>query len=728
MSRQYTVWLGLLAVALAAPGAAANLKYPQAERGDTVDVYHGVRIADPYRGLEALDSEATRQWVQAQNRLAEPYLQQLSQRAWLKRRLNRLTDYERRTTPQLEGGRYFQLRNTGTLNQSVLYVADSVFARGRILLDPNKLSGDATVALAQFEPDPRGKLLAYSLSDGGSDWQSWHVRNVDTGKDLPDVLTDTKFTGVSWARDGSGFYYSRYPKRADGRGDDQRQPRIYFHSIGTPQSADTLIFSVTDHPTRTPYGTVTDDGRYLVVAITEGTLTNGVNLLPLAAQGRPPVLPEGGVGSDAASLAKPLFADWDALYSLIGVADGELYFWTTSGAPLGRVIAVRPEQPRREQWRSVIAESADALVQTSLVAERLIAVYLHDAHSLVRIHTLDGAAQNEVQLPGLGSVSGFGGHREDRETYFSYTDFANPSRLLRLWPAAGEAVPLWQPRLRASTRDYVTEQVFYTSRDGTRVPMFLVHKRSLQKDGQARVLLYGYGGFDISITPGFSSSVLAWLEMGGVYAVANLRGGGEYGRAWHEAGAVLNKQNVFDDFIAAAQYLVRENYTQPGYIAISGRSNGGLLVGATLTQRPDLFGAALPGVGVLDMLRYHTASANARQWSSDYGLSENEAEFKAQLAYSPLHNVHAGTCYPPTLITTADHDDRVVPWHSFKFAATLQAAQAQTAAAHPGCSAPVLIRVETRAGHGSGKPLWMQIEDEADRMGFAANAIGLRAP
>ena len=610
----------LLAMTLTLSTASAAPAYPAAERGTVVDDYQGTTIADPYRWMEDPTAPATREFVHAQNALAQPWLEALPQRERLKQRLTQLWNYERVGLPRVKGGQYFFVRNDGIQNQSVLYVADSLTATPRVLFDPNAASSDATVALARFEPSPDGKVVAYSLSDGGTDWEIWKFRRVADGVDLPDELRQTKFWSLSWAPDGSGVYYSRYPARTDdaGRGDDQAQPVVHFHKMGTPQSADRAIYQVTDHPRRAPGASVSDDGRWLFVSLFDG-------------------------------------------------------------------------------YRA----------------------YVKDARGIARIFNRNGAPLGEVASPGLGTVGGFGGNGKDTETFFAYTDYLTPGRVLRL-DIGTQAVSTWrEPKIAGDTSPYVTKQVFYTSQDGTRVPMFITHRKDLVKTGDTPTMLYGYGGFNVSLTPSFSPTVFAWLEMGGVYAVANLRGGGEYGDAWHEAGTKLKKQNVFDDFIAAAEFLVRDGWTNPARLAISGRSNGGLLVGAVMLQRPDLFAAALPGVGVLDMLRYHTASANARQWSSDYGLSENVEEFRALSAYSPVHNVKPGVCYPATLVTTADRDDRVVPWHSYKFAAELQRAQ--------GCATPILLRVETRAGHGAGKPTWMQIEDFADQWAFAAQAIGLGA-
>jgi prolyl oligopeptidase len=697
-------WI-LVFFAAIASAASAPLRYPSTPEIAVVEQYHGTAITDPWRWLEDPASEATRQWVRTQNELAQPWLERLPQRAWLKQRLTTLWNYERFGIPREYGGKYFFTRNDGTQNQSVLYVADAVDATPRVLFDPNKASGDATVALARFQPSPDGKILAYSLSDGGTDWEIWRFRRVADGSDLPDELRHTKFWSLSWARDGSGVWYSRYPQRADGKADDQAQPTVRFHRLGEPQDRDALIFSVTDHPARAPEATLTEDGRYLIIGLFDGYRSNGVKLLDMRQSGATP---------------RDLFADWDALYTVLGSAGDTFYVWTTQAAPNGRVIAVDANSPQRSAWREVVAASPLAIEEASYIGGRIVVRYVQDARGLARIFTLDGKAVGDVPMPGPGSLAGFSGHGDRSETFFAFTDYLQPAQIFQLNVANNESRVWRAPRLATKTSLYATVQRFYTSKDGTRVPMFITQKRGAKRNGDQPVMLYGYGGFNVSLTPAFKPPVLAWLEMGGTYVEANLRGGGEYGEPWHVAGTLLQKQNVFDDFIAAAEFLVRERYTRPGRIAIMGRSNGGLLVGAALTQRPDLFGAALPAVGVLDMLRYHTASANARQWSSDYGLSENPEQFAAQLKYSPVHNTRRGTCYPPTLVTTADRDDRVVPWHSYKFGAALQRDQA--------CANPVLVRVETRAGHGAGKPQWMQIEDWADQLAFAAQAIGMRAP
>jgi prolyl oligopeptidase len=703
------VVVGVSVGLVAAAAYAASLRYPPAPTGSIVDVYHGVKVADPYRVFEQPDAPQTRAWIAAENALSQPYLEAIPQRAWLKQRLGELWNYERYGVPKKEGGRYFFLRNDGTQNQSVLYVTESIDSDGRVLFDPNAASGDATIALARFEPSPDGNLLAYSLQDGGTDWEIWKFRRVVDGVDLEDELHRVKFWQVSWARDGSGVYYSLYPPRTDSkagekRGDDAGRPAVYFHRLGEPQDKDRLVYAVTDHPARVPSADITDDGKLLVITIADGTKTSGIVLKSAV---------------DPAAPAIPLFDKFDANYNYLGSDDRNLYFSTTSGAPRWRIVAVDRAEPSAATARTIVPEAAAAIAEASFSGGRLVVVYVQDARNVVKLFEPDGRFAGDVALPGPGSAGGFRSG-SDPETFFAFGDYLLPTRILRLDVPRDAVAPFRTPKIKANTDQFVTVQKFYPSKDGTRIPMFITHRRDMPLDGNQPVLLYGYGGFNVSLTPAFRPTTLAWLEMGGVYVEANLRGGGEYGEAWHDAGTLARKQNVFDDFIAAAEFLIREKYTKPERLAILGRSNGGLLVGATMLQRPDLFAAALPAVGVLDMLRYHTASANARQWSGDYGLSENAEDFNSQFAYSPVHNVKAGTCYPATLVTTADRDDRVVPWHSYKFAAALQAAQ--------GCAKPVLIRIETRAGHGAGKPVWMQIEDYADQWAFIAKAIGMGTP
>ncbi len=686
-----------------------SIQYPQVERGDQVDDYHGTTVADPYRWLEALDSPQTAQFVQAQNEISRPYLDALPGREKIKTLLTKLWNYERYGIPFKEGGRYFYSRNDGLQNQSTIYVADSLDADPRELLDPNTLSEDGTVALAGVSVSPDGKVLAYATSDGGTDWKVWRFRDVQSGRDLEDEIRHVKFSDLSWLPGSEGFYYSRYPLSTAGRADDSKQAEIYLHRMGARQDKDRHIYAITHHPKYVPYGEVTEDGRYLIIDVFGSYSANAIYYFPLP----------GSLSGDQGKPRKEpvrLFDDWQARYEFLGNRGTELLFSSTLDAPNARVIAV-DVAGGKHRIREVVPEASEVLVGASYVGGRIFAQYLKDARSQVRMFALDGKALGEVQLPGSGAAGGFGGHADSTETFFSYADFLTPGAVYRFGIESGGVQAFRQAKLAVDTSPYITEQVFYKSKDGTRVPMFITRRRDAPMDGSNPVRLHGYGGFNAAQTPRFSPEVLAWLELGGIYALANLRGGSEYGEAWHEAGTRQKKQNVFDDFIAAAEWLIDKRYTSAEHLAVTGSSNGGLLVAAVITQRPDLFGAALPDVGVLDMLRYHTASANAYQWSSDYGLSEQPEEFAALYAYSPYHNTTEGTCYPPTLITTADHDDRVVPWHSFKFGAALQHAQ--------GCAKPVLLTVETRAGHGAGKPTWKQIEEVVDGYAFLGLHLGM---
>jgi prolyl oligopeptidase len=688
-------------------GTSANtpFNYPAPPKSDHVDNYHGTKVADSYRSFEDLSAPATKRWVEAQNALSQPYLEQIPAREKFKARMTQLWNYERYEVPVKAGSRYFYLRNDGLQNQSVLYVTESVKGSPRVLLDPNQMSKDATVALGEFIPSPDGKILAYSISDGGTDWRIWKFRDVATGKDLADTLRHIKFREPEWTADSRAVYYARYPQTSGGTGDDGKQMSVYHHRIGEPVTSDRHIYSIADHPTRYPYPYVSDDGRYLVHYIYDGRQSTGIHYQKLDRNG------------DVTGPVVKLIDTFDAEYQFLDVIDDVMYLRTNAKAPNGRIVAIDLNS-KEKSWRDVISEEAFAIVEASIVGKKIIVQYSRDAYSVVRLSSLDGSSRSNVALPGAGEATGFHGGVDDTETFFAYTDFLTPKAIFRFDLVANKVEPYRVPKIAADPSPFVTEQVFFKSKDGTRVPMFITRKRNFVKDGTAPLLLLGYGGFNISEQPAFSVPNFVWLEMGGVYAVANIRGGGEYGEAWHSAGTKLNKQNVFDDFIAAGEWLIEQKYTSTPKFAIRGRSNGGLLVGAVLTQRPDLFGAALPAVGVLDMLRYHTPSANARQWSTDYGLSENPAEFKAQFAYSPVHRVKPDTCYPPTLVTTAESDDRVVPWHSYKFTAALQAAQS--------CANPVLLRVETRAGHGAGKPVWMQIEDFADQWAFLWKSLRMQ--
>jgi len=683
--------------------AGQPLNYPLTRMVDQVDELHGVKVADPYRWLEDLDSPETAAWVAAQNELTFSYLEKIPVREKIRQRLTHLWNFERYGIPFTEGGRYFYTRNDGLQNQSVVYVADSLDSPPRVLLDPNLLSADGTIALTETAVSRDGRLLVYGLSAAGSDWEEYCVRDVDTGADLPDLLRWIKFSNASWTHDNRGFFYSRYDEpQGDRLTAANYYQKLCYHRLGTDQSDDRLVYHRPDEKEWGFNGQVTDDGRYLVITVWKGSSDkNQIFYLDLLA-------PNAAVTE--------LITGFDAQYAFVDNDGPVFWFFTNLDAPRGRLIALDVRQPQREQWKTVIPEAAETLQGVSTINYQFIAVYLQDAHTVVRVYDLEGRYLRDIRLPGIGTARGFGGKRTERETFYSFTSFAVPGTVYRYDASTGESVVYRQPKVNFNPEDYTTRQVFYRSRDGTHVPMFITHRKGLAPDGDNPAYLYGYGGFNASITPHFSISRLVWMEMGGVYAVPNLRGGGEYGKQWHDAGRLKNKQNVFDDFIAAAKWLVENRYTSSRRLAIAGASNGGLLVGACITQRPELFGAALPAVGVMDMLRFHKYTIGWA-WVSDYGSPDDPEMFPILYAYSPLHNVRSGTCYPATLITTADHDDRVIPAHSFKFAAALQAAQS--------CDNPILIRIETRAGHGAGKPTTKLIAEAADQLAFLAHVLNV---
>jgi prolyl oligopeptidase len=680
-------------------------KYPSARKSDQVDDYHGVKVADPYRWLENLDSEETRAWVEAENKLTFAFLNDIPQRAAIRERLTKLWNYEKYGAPFKEGNRYFYTRNSGLQNQSVLYTVNTLDGQPQMILDPNTLSSDGTVAVSGLQVSPDGKLLAYSLSSSGSDWQEWKVRDVTTSKDLSDHLKWVKFSGVSWTRDGKGFFYSRYDEpKADALKAVNYFQKVYYHKLGTPQTEDVLVYERTDQKDWLFGGSVTEDGNYLIVTIYQGTDTkNRVYYKDLKAKDAPVV---------------KLLDDFDAAYTFVANEGTRFWFQTDLEAPRGKLIEVDVKNPTRAQWKVLVPEAKERLQGTSFIDHKFVLNYLKDAYTQVKIYDTAGKFLSAIELPGIGTADGFNGKAIDKETFYAFTGFTTPTTIYRYDFTTGKSTVFRQPKVDFNPSDYETKQVFYASKDGTKVPMFITHKKGLKLDGNNPTVLYGYGGFDISLTPGFSVGNLVWMEMGGIYAQANLRGGGEYGEEWHQAGMKLKKQNVFDDFIAAAEWLIANKYTSTPKLSILGGSNGGLLVGAAMTQRPDLFGAAIPAVGVMDMLRFQTFTIGWA-WVSDYGSSDNADEFKALYAYSPLHNIKPGTSYPATLITTADHDDRVWPGHSFKFAAALQAAQAG--------DAPVLIRIETKAGHGAGKPTTKVIKEIADRWAFLVKVLNTNA-
>ncbi|MBE9119960.1 S9 family peptidase [Tychonema sp. LEGE 07199] len=701
------------------------LIYPTTHKTDVSDDYHGVKVSDPYRWLENPESEETQAWVEAQNAVTFGYLSQIPAREKIKQRLTQLWDYEKYGIPFQEGDRYFYYKNDGLQNQSVLYTLPSLDGEPKVLIDPNTLSEDGTIALGGIAISEDGKLMAYGLSTSGSDWQEWKVRDVETGEDLSDHLKWIKFSGASWTHDGKGFFYSRYdePNEKTKHEDVNYYQKLFYHKLGTSQSEDILIY---ERPDQKEWGFgagVTEDGRYLIISVWLGTETkNLIFYKDLTA-------PESSVVE--------LISEFEAEYSFID-NDGSLFWFQTDlNAPLGRVIAIDISNPPPSSlagdrtppspplakggiqggFAEIIPEAAETLGGIGILNNQFIASYLKDAYTQIKIFNLEGCFVREIALPGIGSAGGFGGKRHDTETFYAYTSFTAPNTIYRYNMVTDESTIYRKPNVDFDPEGYETKQVFYPSKDGTHVPMFITHKKGLQLDGNNPTYLYGYGGFGISLTPSFSVSRVVWLEMGGVYVTACLRGGGEYGESWHQAGTKLKKQNVFDDFISAAEWLIENKYTKPAKLAIAGGSNGGLLVGACMTQRPELFGAALPAVGVMDMLRFHKFTIGWA-WISEYGSPENPEEFPTIRSYSPLHNLKSGTAYPATMITTADRDDRVVPAHSFKFASALQETQ--------GGEKPVLIRIETKAGHGGGKPTAKVIEELADEWAFLVRELDIK--
>jgi prolyl oligopeptidase len=683
--------------------AASAIAYPQTRRVDLVETQFGVPVADPYRWLEndVRTDPAVKSWVDAQNAVTNAFLGTLPGRKALEQRITQLYDYERFAAPDKKGGRYFYTHNSGLQNQSVLFVRDRLDCEGRALIDPNPWSKDGATALAEWEPNEQGTKLLYAIQDGGTDWRTLKVRDVASGTDMADEIKWVKFSGLSWAKDGSGFYYSRFaePKAGQTYQSLNKNQTVYFHKLGTPQSADRKIFATPAKPDLSHGAEVSDDGRWLVISSSSGTDPRyEVTLIDLS---RPAAKP------------RVLIPGFAHNYSYIGNRGSTFYFVTDDKAPRQKIVSLDVAAAKPVP-KTIVPEDAATLDGANLVGGHLVASYLADAKTEVRVYAPGGALTRKVELPGIGTAGGFSGKFDDPETFFAFTSFNRPTTIYRYDVATGQESVWAAPKLAFNPEDYKVEQRFYTSKDGTRVPMFIVRKASVT--GPAPTLLYGYGGFDISLTPAFSATRLAWLEKGGAYAVANLRGGGEYGKAWHDAGKLAHKQNVFDDFIAAGEYLKANGIAAPKGLAVEGGSNGGLLIGAVLNQRPDLFDAAHPAVGVMDMLRFDKFTAG-RYWVDDYGSPADEAAFRALLAYSPYHNIRPRADYPAVLAMTADTDDRVVPGHSFKYIAALQHAKAG--------DRPHLIRIETRAGHGSGKPTDKAIAEAADMWAFAARWTGL---
>ena len=685
--------------------AQEKMNYPETKTVDQVDEYHGIQVLDPYRWLEDDVRESTdvRGWVTAQNKVTNGYLDKLPYRKEIEKRLTKLWDYEKYGTPFRAGGRYYYFKNDGLQNQNVLYMMDSLNGKPEVLMDPNQWSEDGTVALGGLAFSDDGKYVAYGVQESGSDWRTWYVMDIATKKKLDDKISWVKFGGADWAGDSQGFFYNRYdePKEGEAFQSLNKNQKVFYHKIGTPQSEDTLIHKDDEHPDWGFSPTVTEDGKYLVIQVWVGTDDRYRILYKKLDQ--------------ADSQIVELIDNFENEYSFIGNEGSLLFFKSSRNAPKKCILTIDINNPAEANWTTIIPEAEEAMQSAGMVGDYIVVSYLKDAKTQVKLFNLAGEFVREVSFPGIGTASGFGGRRSHKETFYSFASFNRPASVYRYDLASGKSELIRQPKVSFDPEDYVVKQVFYTSKDGTRVPMFIAYKQGLELNGKNPTLLYGYGGFNISLTPGFSVARLQWMEMGGVFAMANLRGGGEYGQAWHKAGTKTKKQNVFDDFIAAAEWLIENKYTSPRNLGIQGGSNGGLLVGACMTQRPDLYGACLPAVGVMDMLRFQKFTAG-RFWTDDYGSSEASLdEFEALRAYSPYHNLVNGTEYPPTMVTTADTDDRVVPGHSFKFAARLQAAQTGTN--------PTLIRIETKAGHGAGKPTSKIIEEVSDMWAFLAKHL-----
>ncbi len=695
-----TVFLAIIINTLTARGD--TLSYPDSKPGKTVDTLHDIKVPDPYRWLEDLNSDQTSAWVKAQNSLTDSYLDAISGRQALENHLTKLWNVERLGVPSFDGGSYFFSKNNGLQNQSVLYSSKSLDLEPTVLLDPNKLSKDGTVALNSYEVSPDGKYLAYSTSTSGSDWVEWKVREISSRKDLSDHLKWSKFSGVSWAKNSKGFYYGRFPAPKDGEEmmAQNIHKKIYFHEIGKPQSEDLLVYERPNQPKQGLYAWVTEDGKYLLIQVSQGTDTkNGLFYKDL---------------SNSTSKVIELLSSFDASYDFITNLGSKFIIRTDLNAPKQKVISIDVNEPLSDRWETIIPESTETLRSVSHIGGLFIANYLKDARTEIRRFKTDGNSLPPVKLPGLGTASGFGGKSDQNETFYYFTSFTSPGAVYRYDVTRNASTLLKAPKTQFDRDHYESRQIFATSRDGTKIPMFIVSKKNLKLDGNNPTLLYAYGGFNISLRPSYSPATIAWLDLGGIYVMANLRGGGEYGEEWHEAGMKLKKQNVFDDFIACAEHLISNKFTSSKKLSIAGGSNGGLLVGACMVQRPELYGACLPAVGVMDMLRFHKFTIGWA-WQAEYGKPDDPEDFKNLLTYSPYHNLKPNN-YPATMVITSDHDDRVVPSHSYKFAAALQSAQ--------NGFAPTLIRIESKAGHGAGTPTSKRIEAIVDKYAFLAKALG----
>jgi prolyl oligopeptidase len=702
------------ALALAAsmaPVVAQRLSYPTARKGDVVDDYAGTKVADPYRWMEDLDSKDVAAWVASENELTSRHLSAIPLRDRLRARITELWNYPKVSTPFEEAGRFFYRKNSGLQQQSPLYTRASLTAPPTPLLDPNVISPDGSVSLAETVPSPDGKLLAYTLSEGGADWQTVHVRDIASGKDRDDLVKWMRFSGLSWTKDGKGFFYSRYPEPPAGKALQAALSgqALYYHRVGSPQSSDALIYERKDLPAWFIGGSTTTDGRYLFITMSAGS--ENKNRLYVADLGDPQ-------HPDIAAHISPVVETDDAEYAPVGSVGSTVYVRSDLDAPNRRILAIDVKNPARDGWKTVVKERPQAIESAGLFGGKIVAQYLVDVQSRIQVFTLDGTESGEIALPGTGTVAALSGREDSTVMFYAFTSPLYPTTVFSYDLKSGTSRAFEAAKPALDVTQFETKALFATSKDGTKVPFFLTSRRNLPLDGSHPAMVYGYGGFSISTTPTYRPDVPAWLELGGIWVTANMRGGAEYGEAWHHAGMFEKKQNVFDDFIAVAEYLVKEKYTSPAKLGIMGGSNGGLLVGAVEEQRPDLYAVALPAVGVMDMLRYDKFTGG-RAWTTEYGSSSKPEQFAYLYKYSPLHNVKPGTCYPATLATTADHDDRVVPSHSFKFIATMQAAQT--------CDRPVLIRVETAGSHGY-RPTAKRIEELADEWAFAAANMGMKSP
>ena len=689
--------------------AQSSLHYPIARKSDQSDNYFGTAVADPYRWLEDTDSPETKHWIEAENALTFQYLSAIPERASIKEQLTRVWNYPKYAVPVKRGKDYFITENSGLQNQAVLYVQHGLKGVRKVVLDPNTLSTDGTVALGPWDATENGKYLAYGVAAAGSDWEEIRVRDLERGVDLSDTLKWVKFSGIAWTKDHKGFFYSRFeqPKSENAMLAKNTGQKLYYHRVGQPQAKDQLILERPDHPRWNITATVSDDGEYVVIDVVDGTNPNNrIFFIDLGNPGKPKI----------DNPLVTLIDDEESTNRVIDNAGDVFFLQTNQDAPLGRVVAVDINKPAKKYWRSLIAEGADKMEDVELIGGHFVVSTLKDAHSVLQIYALRGNPVATVKLPGIGTVAAISGKPNEWEMFYSYVSYLQPSSVYRYDIEKRIQAPFLVAKVPVDSAGYETKQLFASGKDGTKIPVFVTSKKGLTLDGSHPTILYAYGGFDVNMTPAFSPSMLQWVSMGGVYAVAVIRGGGEYGRAWHEAGMLAKKQNVFDDFIAAAEYLISQKYTSSKKLAIRGGSNGGLLIGAVETQRPDLAAVALPAVGVMDMLRYQKFTIGGA-WAPEYGTSDDSTQFKTLLAYSPLHNIKPGVSYPATLIETADHDDRVVPGHSFKFAATLQPAQAGPA--------PILIRIDAKAGHGGGKPTTKQIDAATDELAFTVKNLGM---